>query len=73
MTLNEVLQAGGEFHYAPISGGLILMLKGKRIQDVPYSMQEFLDLRTKNAIVLHDSMSQGHEYFHGKVSFYKLA
>lgn len=72
MTLDEALKAGAEFHYAPISGGLILMLKGERLTDVPYTMLEFLNLREKTAIVHAGYMGQGHHILHGRVDFYKL-
>lgn len=72
MTVREVLNTGGSFHYSPVSGGLLLMLNGDRVTNVPYSMGEFLELRNTNVIVHTGGISQGHLILHGKVQFYTL-
>jgi len=69
----DALSAGATICYAPISGGLILLLKGERDYrpEVQPTMQEFLELQTGGKIKHVDMMSQGHHIFHGRVDFYK--
>lgn len=65
------LNEGGTFHYAPISGGLILMRNGERVTNVAYTMIDFLNLRSSEEIELTDTWGQGHPVFHGRVDVYK--
>ncbi len=71
----DALVAGATICYAPVSGGLVLLLKGERDwkKENQPTMQEFLDLRNESKIKHVDTMSQGHHIFHGRVDFYKIA
>ncbi len=72
-TLMDLLENGYEIHYAPVSGGIILMKNGKR-QDSIYSVSisEFLELRSSGVIDFYHEWKQSHSILHGMVMAYKL-
>ncbi len=68
-----VLEDGGSIHYAPVSGGMILLTHEGEQAPVQPSMLDFIDAKSDGIITKTGEMGQGHNIFHGRVLFYKLA
>lgn len=71
-TVREVLEAGGTFHYAPLSGALMLVLDGKPVDDVEFTMLDFVNMKSDGTLKHTGTMRQGHYRFHGLVEFFEL-
>jgi len=74
--LIEALNEGAKIHYAPVSGGIILLTGNEENssdvnQEAQPTMMEFLELQQDEVIESYDSMSQGHHIFRGQVTFYR--
>lgn len=59
-----------QYHYAPISGGLLKFVDGKPVKtnnwpDFHKTMNEFLTFRAVNKIKLVEEINFGHELFSG--------
>jgi hypothetical protein len=68
-----VLSEGGQIHYSPIGGGMILLNKNGKEATVQPTMMEFIDAKMDGVLVHSGGMTQGHSIFHGRVQFYELA
>lgn len=67
----KTLNDGGSYHYAAVSGGLVLLDKNGIQAAVQGTLSDFLQLKSEGKIDVADTMGQGHHILHGKVWIYR--